>query len=68
MADYNLLKAGSWEFDKQVAQRPSIAPKSQVKQTQTDLDRLVIARLVDGEVLQVNVRPGEFVGAPPTRR
>lgn len=29
-----------------------------------DLDRLIVRALVDGEVLQVNVRPGEFVGAP----
>ena len=36
-----------------------------MKETQTELDRLVIRALVDGEVLQVNVRPGEFVGAPP---
>jgi multidrug efflux pump subunit AcrA (membrane-fusion protein) len=28
------------------------------------LDRLVVRALVDGQVLQVNVRPGEFVGAP----
>jgi hypothetical protein len=27
----------------------------------------VIRALVDGEVLQVNVRPGEFVGAPPSQ-
>src|SRR5262249_4738682 len=35
------------------------------KQTRTELDRLVVRALVPGEVLQVNVRPGEFVGAPP---
>ena len=33
------------------------------------MDRLVVrcpqANLVRGAVLQVNVRPGEFVGAPP---
>ena len=27
----------------------------------------MIRALVDGEVLQVNVRPGEFVGAPPSQ-
>ena len=40
---------------------------AQVQETQTELDRLVIRALVDGEVLQVNVRPGEFVGAPPSQ-
>src|SRR5262249_31158028 len=39
--------------------------EAQVEKVKTDLDRLVVRALVDGEVLQVNVRPGEFVGAPP---
>jgi HlyD family secretion protein len=64
VADENLLKAGAWEFDKQVAQSAVDRAKSQVKQVETDLDRLTTRALVDGEVLQVNVRPGEFVGAP----
>jgi multidrug resistance efflux pump len=64
VADFNLLKAGAWEPDKRVAQTAVDHAKAQIEQTQTDLDRLVIRALVDGEVLQVNVRPGEFVGAP----
>jgi HlyD family secretion protein len=67
VADYKLLKAGSWKLDRQVAQSTIDRAQSQVDQTQTELDRLVIRALVDGEVLQVNVRPGEFVGAPPDR-
>ncbi|MGC3967314.1 MAG: HlyD family efflux transporter periplasmic adaptor subunit [Pirellulales bacterium] len=31
----------------------------------TNIDRLTVRALVDGEVLQVNVRPGEFVGSTP---
>jgi multidrug resistance efflux pump len=65
VADENLLKAGAWELDKQVAQSAVDRAQSQVKQIETDLDRLTTRALVDGEVLQVNVRPGEFVGAPP---
>jgi multidrug resistance efflux pump len=64
VADLNLLKAGAWEPDKQVAQAAVERALAQVKQVQTDLDRLTTRALVDGEVLQVNVRPGEFVGAP----
>lgn len=64
-ADENLLKAGAWKFDKQVSQSAVDRAQAQVKQVETDLDRLTIRALVDGEVLQVNVRPGEFVGAPP---
>jgi multidrug resistance efflux pump len=65
VAEENLLKAGAWEFDKQVSQAAVDRAKAQVSQVETDLDRLTTRALVDGEVLQVNVRPGEFVGAPP---
>jgi HlyD family secretion protein len=64
VADFNLLKAGAWEPDIKVAQAAADHTRAQIVQTQTDLDELVIRALVDGEVLQVNVRPGEFVGAP----
>jgi multidrug resistance efflux pump len=67
VADYELLKAGSWKFDREVAQSGIERAETQVQQTETDLDRLVVRALVDGEVLQVNVRPGEFVGAPASR-
>jgi HlyD family secretion protein len=63
VADLNLLKAGSWEPDKRVAQSAVERAQAQVNQAQTDLDRLIVRALVDGEVLQVNVRPGEYVGA-----
>jgi multidrug resistance efflux pump len=65
VADYNLLKAGSWEPEKRVAQAAVQREQAQVDQAQTEVDRLTVKALVDGEVLQVNVRPGEFVGAPP---
>jgi multidrug resistance efflux pump len=67
VAEFELLKAGSWKFDRQVTQSAVDRAESQLRQTQTDLDRLVIRALVDGEVLQVDVRPGEFVGAPPSQ-
>ncbi len=64
-ADYELMKAGAWEPDKLVQTTAVEQAKAQVEQTQIDLDRLVVRALVDGEVLQRNVRPGEYVGAPP---
>jgi multidrug resistance efflux pump len=64
-ADYELLKAGAWEPDKLVQTTAVEQAKAQVEQTKVDLDRLVVRALVDGEVLQRNVRPGEYVGAPP---
>jgi HlyD family secretion protein len=65
VADYNLLRAGTWEPEKKVARAAVERAKAQVIQAQTEIDRLTVKALVDGEVLQVNVRPGEFVGAPP---
>ncbi|MGE3240089.1 MAG: HlyD family secretion protein [Pirellulales bacterium] len=67
VAAYDLLKAGAWEPDKRVAAAAMKHAAAQIEETKTDLERLVIRALVDGEVLQVNVRPGEFVGAPPTQ-
>lgn len=64
VADYKLLKSGAWEPDRRKAEAAANQAKAEILQTQTDLERLVVRALVDGEVLQVNVRPGEFVGAP----
>lgn len=63
-ADMEMTKAGAWDYDKQVAAAAVQQSLAQVQQIETDLERLVVRALVDGEVLQVNVRPGEFVGAP----
>ena len=64
-ADLGLLKAGSWEFDKAIARASIAQVAAQVQQTQIELERLRVAAPLDGEVLQCNVRPGEFVGTPP---
>ncbi|MBS0209737.1 MAG: biotin/lipoyl-binding protein [Planctomycetes bacterium] len=63
-SELGLLKAGAWLFDKTVSRAAVDQAKSQVEQQKIELDRLQVRALVDGEVLQVNVRPGEFVGAP----
>ena len=65
VADLNLLKAGTWEPDIVVSKAAVERAQAQVNQAQTEIDRLIVRALVDGTVLQVNVRPGEFVGAPP---
>lgn len=64
-AEYDLLKAGAWAPDKAVASADVAQARAQLDQTQTELERLVVRASVDGEVLQVNVRPGEFVAAQP---
>ncbi len=62
-ADYKLLKAGAWKYDVDVAQSAVDRAASEVAQAQEELDRLVVRALVDGDVLQVNVRPGEYVSS-----
>jgi multidrug resistance efflux pump len=64
-AEYALLRAGAWAPDKEVARAAVLQAEAQLVQTETELERLTVRAYVDGEVLQVNVRPGEYVGAPP---
>jgi multidrug resistance efflux pump len=64
-ADLSLLKAGSWEYDRDVARAGISKSEAEVAKIETELDRLIVRSLVAGQVLQVNVRPGEYVGAPP---
>lgn len=64
-ADLDLLDAGAWEPDKAIARAKVAQMQAQIRQTQTEIDRCLVRAPVDGQVLQVNVRPGEFVGTPP---
>jgi HlyD family secretion protein len=66
-AEEKLLKAGAWEPDKAIARAQVALARAQVEQTKTDLERTLVRAPVDGKVLQVNVREGEFVGAPPSQ-
>jgi HlyD family secretion protein len=64
-ADFTLLDRGAWEPDKAIARAAIKLAEAQVQQDKIDLDRTIVRAPVDGVVLQVNVRPGEFVGANP---
>ena len=64
-SDYTLTKNGAWEPDKAIARAAVKLAEAQILQDKTDLDRAIVRAPVDGVVLQVNVRPGEFVGANP---
>jgi multidrug efflux pump subunit AcrA (membrane-fusion protein) len=66
-AEHALLLAGAWEADKKVARANSAQARAGVKQILMQLERLNVRALVEAEVLQVNVRPGEFVGTPPNQ-
>jgi HlyD family secretion protein len=63
-ADLDLLKAGSWQYDRDVAAATVSGAEAGVQKIEVELDRLVVRSLAPGRVLQVNVRPGEFVGTP----
>jgi multidrug resistance efflux pump len=59
-ADLTLLKAGAWEPDKQIAAAKVASAQAQVDAAKTDLERLTVRAPVDGRLLQVKIRPGEF--------
>jgi len=64
-AQLELLQAGTWKYDIQVSEAAVAQAQALIDQVQTNLDRLIVRALVDGEVLQLNVRPGEYVGSTP---
>jgi multidrug resistance efflux pump len=66
-AEYDLLTAGAWEADKKVARANLAQARAGVEQIRMQIERLNVRALVEGEVLQVNVRPGEYVGTPPNQ-
>ena len=66
-ADLDLLEAGSWQYDRDVVREAISKAEADVAKIEIELDRLIVRSLVAGQVLQVNVRPGEFVGTPPNQ-
>jgi multidrug resistance efflux pump len=60
--EHRLVKAGAWGPDREIARAAVTQARAQLQQTRSELDRLVVRAPLAGEVLQVNVRPGEFVG------
>ncbi len=60
----DLLKAGTWGPDLTIARAAVDLAKAQIHQTQTEIERSTVRAPLDSEVLQVNVRPGEFVATP----
>jgi multidrug resistance efflux pump len=64
-AELDLLNAGAWEFDKAVARQQADQAAAEVERIKTELARLEVRAPRKAEVLQVNVRPGEYAGAQP---
>jgi HlyD family secretion protein len=63
-AQLSLLKAGAWKYQIDTAKAAVEQAQSQVELIKTELDRLTVRAQADGEALQVNVRPGEYVATP----
>jgi len=64
-AELALREAGSWSYDRDVSRAAVAKAEADLGTMEIDIERLTVRSLVAAEVLQVNVRPGEFVGAPP---
>ncbi len=62
-AELAKLEAGTWCHDIEIAELEVASAKSSIEQVQVDIDRLVVRAPVDGLVLHVDVRPGEFAEA-----
>jgi len=59
-ADLQRLLAGTWKEDIEVAKARVVQARSELERVNIEIDRLIVRALTDGEVLQVNVRPGQF--------
>jgi multidrug resistance efflux pump len=59
-ADLALLKAGSWKPDIEVARAEVTLAQAELQAAQVEIERLTVRAPMAGEVLQVNIRPGEF--------
>ena len=59
-ADLSLLEAGAWKADLEVTQAEVFRAESEVQAAEVEIERLTVSAPMAGEVLQVNIRPGEF--------
>lgn len=63
IAQLDLLKAGSWKPEMEIAKTQVASAEAEVNAIQTQLDRLTTRAPVDGHILQVKTRAGEFAPA-----
>jgi len=65
-ADLKLLEAGSWKPDIEVATASVASAEAEVEGARVEIDRLTVRAPVEGDILQVNIRPGEFAPSGAT--
>ncbi len=56
----DLLKAGTWKPELEIARAQILAAEAQVSATQIEIERLTTRAPVDGDILQVKIRLGEY--------
>ncbi|NGX45507.1 MAG: p-hydroxybenzoic acid efflux pump subunit AaeA [Chlamydiae bacterium] len=61
-ADLALLKAGGWIEDVKISSRQIEEAESRINAADVELERTIARAPMDGQVLQVNIHPGEFAG------
>ncbi len=59
-ADLALLRAGAWKPDRDLAKSDVAMASAEVAEIQAAIGRLTVRAPIDGEVLRVNIRAGEF--------
>lgn len=59
-ANMRLLRAGTWKPDLEVARAELKQAEAQVERTRADLSRLQVTAPIDGKILQLKVRVGEY--------
>jgi len=64
-AQVDLLRAGTWAPDILVARSQVAEAQASVEAVKIELDRRIVRSPIDGQVLQSNIRVGEFAQAGP---
>lgn len=58
--DLSLLEAGAWSEDLEVARAEIRRAQAEARRVETEIERRIVRASLDGEVLQVKVRAGEY--------
>src|SRR5205814_4789170 len=62
-AELDKLLAGAWKQDIVVADRELAQARASVERTEADIDRLTVRAPIDGVILKLNARAGEYAAA-----
>jgi multidrug resistance efflux pump len=59
-ADLDLLRAGAWKPDLEIARANLASAQTEVARTRTEIERLTVRAPVDAQILKINIRAGEY--------